>query len=54
MTCAKGESKDASETDRKAQLLRIGALGALQWILGTYRVSSIIRLRDPAFSQGIC
>jgi hypothetical protein len=49
MTPAKGES----ETDQKARL-RIGALGALQWILGTYRVSSIIRLTDPAFSQGIC
>jgi E3 ubiquitin-protein ligase listerin len=49
MTPAKGES----ETDRKARL-RIGALGALQWILGTYRVSSIIRLTSPAFSQGIC
>ena len=48
MARAKGESEEESETDRKARL-RIGALGALQWILGTYTVSSIIRLEDSAF-----
>ena len=53
MARPKGESEEESETDRKARL-RIGALGALQWILGTYTVLSIIRLRGPAFSQGIC
>ena len=53
MARAKGESEEENETDRKARL-RIGALGALQWILGTYTVSSIIRLRGPAFSQAIC
>jgi hypothetical protein len=53
MVRVKGESEEESETDRKARL-RIGALGALRWILGTYTVSPIIRLRDPAFSQGIC
>jgi hypothetical protein len=53
MARAKGESEEESETDRKARL-RIGGLGALQWILGAYTVSYIIRLRDPAFSQGIC
>ena len=45
---AKGESEEESETDRKARL-RIGALGALQWILGTYTISFIFRFRDPAF-----
>ena len=48
MARAKGENEEENETDRKARL-RIGALGALQWILSTYMVSSIIRLRDPAF-----
>jgi hypothetical protein len=47
MARVKGESEEESETDRKARL-RIGALGALQWILSTYTISSIIRLRDPA------
>jgi hypothetical protein len=37
MTRAKGESEEASETDRKARLC-ISALGALQWILGTYSI----------------
>jgi hypothetical protein len=31
---AKGEGEEESEADRRARL-RIGALGALQWILGT-------------------
>ena len=31
---AKGEAEEETETDRRARL-RIGALGALQWILGT-------------------
>jgi hypothetical protein len=53
MTCAKGKSEEASEMDQIAQLC-ISALGTLQWILSTYRVSSIICLRDPTFSQGIC
>jgi hypothetical protein len=53
MARAKGESEEESETDRKARL-RIGALGALRWILGTYTVSSIIRLEGSRFSQGIC
>ena len=48
LTRAKGESDEESETDRKARL-RIGALGALQWVLGTYSF-----LQDPTFSQGIC
>jgi hypothetical protein len=34
MVRVKGESEEENETDRKARL-RIGALGALQWILGT-------------------
>ena len=34
MARAKGEGEEESETNRKARL-RIGALGALQWILGT-------------------
>jgi hypothetical protein len=41
MARAKGESEEESETDRKARL-RIGALGALQWILSTYMVSSVL------------
>ena len=36
---AKGEGEEESETDRKARL-RIGALGALRWILGAYAISS--------------
>jgi hypothetical protein len=48
MARGKGEGDEENETDRKARL-RIGALGALQWILGTYTVSSIIRFRDPTF-----
>ena len=32
---AKGEGEEESETNRRARL-RIGALGALQWILGTH------------------
>ena len=32
---AKGEGEEESEADRRARL-RIGALGALQWILGTH------------------
>jgi E3 ubiquitin-protein ligase listerin len=39
MARTKGESEEESEMDRKARL-RIGSLGALQWILGTYTVSS--------------
>ena len=39
MARTKGESEEESEMDRKARL-RIGALGALQWILGTSTVSS--------------
>ncbi len=35
MERAKGDSEEESETDREARL-RIGALGALQWILGTF------------------
>jgi E3 ubiquitin-protein ligase listerin len=38
MVRVKGESEEENETDRKARL-RIGALGALQWILGTYTSS---------------
>jgi E3 ubiquitin-protein ligase listerin len=34
MARAKGEAEEETETDRRARL-RIGALGALQWILGT-------------------
>ena len=34
MARAKGEGEEESETNRRARL-RIGALGALQWILGT-------------------
>jgi hypothetical protein len=36
MARAKGEIEEESETNRRARL-RIGALGAMQWILGTYR-----------------
>jgi len=35
MARAKGEGEEESETNRRARL-RIGALGALQWILGTH------------------
>jgi hypothetical protein len=54
MMRAKGEREEESETDWKARL-RIGALDALQWILGTYRVSSIssiIRLRHSIRCSG--
>lgn len=38
-TRAKGESEEESEVDRRARI-RIGALGALQWILGTRALQS--------------
>ncbi len=41
---AKGESEEENETDRQARL-RIGALGALQWILGT-RASQLSMVRS--------
>ena len=43
MARAKGEGEEESETDRKARL-RIGALGALQWILSTYTFLPVLRV----------
>lgn len=46
----KGESEEESETDRKARL-RTGALGVLQWILGTCATFTF-HLMIPLFSSG--
>jgi len=42
-TRARGESEEESEADRRARI-RIGALGALQWILGTRALQFYVSL----------